>query len=103
LMPGQGTIFSALSPIATGRHSVVAPHSFVPSHSRGPALNRARLPLCNAVWRIWFYWVFGPLDGASAAFGNGPGLSDLELRKVMTSARSLPFGRPAKVMEVPAM
>src|SRR5438045_2001299 len=38
---------------------------------------------------------------ASAAFGRGAGLSDLEFRNAMTSARSLPRGRPVKVILVP--
>src|SRR5262245_37449602 len=41
--------------------------------------------------------------GPAAAFGSATGLSDLEFRYVMTSARSLPRGRPAKPIEVPGM
>ena len=33
--------------------------------------------------------------------GNGAGLSDFALRNAMTSARSLPRGRPAKLIAVP--
>src|SRR6187551_1787532 len=39
--------------------------------------------------------------GASAAVGSGAGLSDLEFRKAIRSARSLPRGTPAKPIEVP--
>src|SRR5215470_8309872 len=49
------------------------------------------------------YRVCGPDAGASAALGSGAGLSDLVLRYVMTSARSLPRGKPAKVIDVPGM
>src|SRR5207253_4031205 len=38
---------------------------------------------------------------ASAAFGSGAGLSDFEFRNAITSARSLPRGRPAKLIVVP--
>src|SRR5436190_799295 len=38
---------------------------------------------------------------ASAAFGSGAGLSALEFRNAITSARSLPRGRPAKLILVP--
>jgi hypothetical protein len=49
------------------------------------------------------YCAFGAEDGASAALGSGAGLSDFVLRKLITSARSEPRERPAKLIEVPGM
>src|SRR5882757_7673602 len=45
-------------------------------------------------------YFFSPA-GAAEAVGSGCGLSDLEFRNAITSARSLPRGRPAKLILVP--
>src|SRR5215510_7336243 len=76
-----------------------------PGAQPGLSLSRAPHP-CGAAGRFgtpFVYWVFGPDEGASAALGSCAGWSDLLLRYVMTSARSLPRGNPANVMDVPGM
>src|SRR3954467_10034771 len=44
-----------------------------------------------------------PAGAASAALGNGAGLSDFVLRKEIISARSVGRGMPAKVIAVPGI
>ena len=97
---GSATIFSR---IMTLLHMLATR-----SNAAAPSLSRAAAAIRMGCTKPGFrpglrvYWTFGPEDGASAAFGKGDGLSGFgEVRDDV--GRSLPRGRPAKLIEVPGI